>query len=378
MEIRLYLQMLRRGWWIIALTTLTALVIALVVSYFITPKYEAVASFIVAPSTALVSRNDVLYSLNTLDNQTVISTYAEVMNSDRIYTDALTYLQVQPVNLKGYDYKTSVIPNSSILQLTVTGPDPQMAAKFANAIGYQTINFTRQLNQVFNVDFLDAATVSDEPVSPKPLFNAGFSIGLGLIVGAMLTILIEQLRIPLETVRQRLHYDEITGVYKSKYFLQLLDEELAQNPANVLSIGIIELNGLKDLIDTIPIVSLQRILQRVTSVLRKELRGNDVIGRWNDNSFVIMLPNTAGAAARSIFDRIFQALSRDVELDGLNIVVELDAHIGGAEYSSDISAQELFEKANAALEQARRTFEEPVFVWELKKPFWTQSFSNEK
>jgi GGDEF domain-containing protein len=91
-----------------------------------------------------------------------------------------------------------------------------------------------------------------------------------------------------------------------------------------------------------------------------------------------MLPGTAGMAAKSIFDRIFQALSRPVELDQLSMAIELDAHIGGAEYSSDITTQELFEKVNTALEQAQRAYAEPVYVWELKNPFWTQPVVDEK
>jgi diguanylate cyclase (GGDEF)-like protein len=378
MEIRLYFQILRRGWWIIALTTLTSLVAALTASYFVTPMYETAASFILTPSTALVSRSEVLSSFNTLGGQSVTSTYVEVMNSARIYTDALALLQIQPNEVKDYTYETLAVANSSVLQIKVTGPNPQMAAKLANAIGTQTIDFTRRLNQVFNVDFLDIATVPTAPVSPKPLLNAGLALALGLMVGAALAILTEQLRVPLETIRQRLHYDEITGVYRSKYFSQLLDEELAQNPNSALSIGVVELSGVRDLIETLPLASLQRILQKTTDVLRKELRGNDVIGRWNDNSFIIMLPNTAGMAAKSIFDRIFQALSRPVELDQLNMVIDLNARIGGAEYSSDISTQELFEKVNTALEQARRAYAKPVYVWELKNPFWTQPVADEK
>jgi diguanylate cyclase (GGDEF)-like protein len=378
MEIRLYLQILRRGWWIIALTTLTALVTALAASYLVTPKYEAIARFIITPSAALVDRGDILYGLNTLGNQTITSTYVEVMKSARIYTDALAFLQVQPIEVTDYTYEISVVVDTSVIELKVKGPNPQMAAKLADAIGSQAINFTRQSNQVFNVDFLDVAAVSSEPVSPQPLLSAVLSLVLGLFVGAAVAILKEQLRIPLETIRQRLHYDEITGVYNSKYFSQMLDEELAQHPEGVLSIGVVELNGIRDLVETIPIVSLQKILRKTTDVLRKELRGNDVIGRWNEMSFIIMLPNTAGMAAKGIFDRIFQALSRNVELDELNMAIELDVHIGGAEYSNDISVQELLEKANTALEQARRAHSERVYVWELKNPFWTQLASDEK
>jgi diguanylate cyclase (GGDEF)-like protein len=204
------------------------------------------------------------------------------------------------------------------------------------------------------------------------LLNAGLAIALGLVGGLILVVVRDQLRASMETFRQRINLDNETGVYTKKYFSRLVEDELTQHPDDLLSIGIVELNGLRDIMDTFPVAALQRILQRVTESLRKELRGNDVIGRWNEISFIIMLPNTPGMAANRIFERIFQALSEAVNLDQFNIVVKLDAHIGGAEYGNHISAQELFEKTNSALEQARRDNEVPVYVWEMKSPFWGQ------
>ncbi len=370
MEIRLYFQMLRRGWWIVLLTTLTALVVALLASYLATPQYTAVARFIVTPSNALVNRSDVVNSLATLNSQSVMATYAEVMNSNRIYSESLAFLQLQPKDIKGYTYKAVVVSSSSVLELSVIGPDPQMTAKLANAIGYQTISFSNSLNQVFSVAFLDIAASPVIPSSPQPFLNSAMAIVLGLVVGGVLAILIEQLRMPLEIFRQRLHIDTMTGVYNSRYFSRLVEEELAKNPKDVLSIGIVELSGLRDLIDTFPIASLQKVLQRVTVTLRKELRGNDIIGRWNDVSFIVMLPTTTAIAATRIFERIFQALSDPVNLDQFDVIVSLDSHIGGAEYGNDISAKELFEMAGKALDQARRDNNGRVYVWDIKSPFW--------
>jgi capsular polysaccharide biosynthesis protein len=372
MEFRLYFQILRRGWWIITLTILVALVIALGASYLVAPRYRAVVRFIVTPGTDLADRYQVLTSLNTLDNQVITLTYAEVMNSDRIYAEALSFLQLQPTDLEEYTYEAVVVSGTSVLELTVSGPNPQMVASLANAIGYRTINFVRQLNQVYNFDFLDIPVPPDEPYSPNPLLNGGLAIVLGLIGGIVLTVLNEQLRIPFETLRQRLHFDAITGVFTSKYFSHIIDDELTQHPDGVLTIGIVELNGLRDLVEALPIVSLQRILRKVTEILRRELRGNDVIGRWNEYSFIIMLPNTHGIAARGIFDRIFQALAHPFEIEQLDMTVEFDPLIGGAQYGNNISAEELLEKAGIALERSRRDNSESVYVWDIKSPFWTE------
>lgn len=373
MEIRLYYQMLRRGWWIILLTTLVAVVAALGASYLATPQYQAIARFIITPSAALPDRPDiVLQSLGLLDNQTVMITYTEVMDSNRIYNDTLSTLQLQPEDIKDYKYTSVVEPNSAVLLLTVTGPNPQMAAKLANTIGDQTINFTRRLNQVYNVDFLDTAIPPILPSSPQPVVNTSLALTLGLLFGVVFAILSEQLRIPLEIFGQRLKLDPETGVLNSKYFSQYLEEELDKKPNEVMTIGIIELNALRDLLDTFPIAGLQKIMQKVTESLRKELRGNDIIGRWNEISLIVMLPNTTGVAAKRIFERIFQALSQPVDLDQFGKIVNLDSTIGGAEYTSNITAEELLDKASRALEQSRRDNDNHVYIMNVKSPFWIE------
>jgi len=373
MEIRLYYQMLRRGWWIILLTALVALTVALAATFLATPEYQAVARFIVTPNSVLPDRPDItLQSLSILDNQTVMTTYTEVMVSNRIYNDTLATLQLQPEDLKNYTYTSVVETNSSVLVLTVTGPNPQMAAKLANTIGDQTINFTRRLNQVYNVDYLDTAVPPTLPSSPQPLLNVSLAISLGLLVGIILAIVSDQLRLPLETFRQGLKLDSDTGVFNSKYFLRTVEEELANKPNEVMTVGIIELNALQDLLDTFPIAGLQKALQKVTESLRKELRGNDIIGRWNDVSFIVMLPNTTGMAAHRIFERIFQALSQPFDLDQFGRVENLDSYIGGAEHGDSITAQQLIAKANRALAQARRDNDTHVFVMNKKSPLWTE------
>lgn len=370
MEIQLYFQMLRRGWWIILLTTLFALASALGISYIMVPNYQAVARFIITPGSVLITGNEVVNSLQALDRQSLTTTYVEVMNSNRVFNDALTSLNLQASQVEEYTYEVEVLSTSSVLELRVTGPDAQIATRLANELGNQVILFTRSLNQVYNVDFLDRAVVPSEPISPKPLLNAGLAIALGLIGGAALAILSEQLRVPIEALLQRSQVDNVTGVYNSTHFRRLVEEEITENSDDVFILGIVELSGLRDYLDTLPAAVLDRILQRATQVLRRELRGNDVIGRWNGVSFLVMLPNTSGDAATRIFKRVYRSLSQPVELGHYGTAITLDTHIGGAEYGNDISMDELFEKAVSTLEQARRDSDRPVYVWEMKNPFW--------
>jgi diguanylate cyclase (GGDEF)-like protein len=370
--------MLQKGWWLIVLVALVALSVSLTISYLAIPQYKATARFIITPGSLLTSEGDpqtVIAGLETLDLPSVVATYTEVMNSQKMLGKSLEYLGVKNFSSKLYIINAVVLPESSVLELSITGPDPRLATDLANAIGYQTILFTRSLNRVYELNFLDQAVVPESPVSPTPLKDAALSLLLGLVGGAVVAILSEQIRIPLEAYRQRLQLDTDTGVYNNRYFTRLLEEEISKNNSGVLSIGIIELNGMTDFKGTLPIMGIQRVLHSVTDTLRKELRGNDIVGRWNEKSFIVMLPATSGEMASRIFNRIYQSLLLPVDLPQYDLVLHLDPHVGGGEYSSGITARELLDKTLAALEQAKRDEANPVYVWELRNPFWIQKDS---
>jgi len=375
MEIRLYFQMLKRGWWIVLLTAVAALAVSLGISIFATPQYKAEARLILNPSYSISvsGLEGVFSSLDVLDRVSIVSTYAEVMNSKSVYDSALASLQLQPLEIEDYySYETIIIANSYVIGLEVRGPNADLAASLANAIGFQAIDLTKRLNQVISLDFLDMAAPPITPYWPQPLRDSIIAIVFGLLGGMGLAVLREQISIPWDAFKRQRILDSMTGVYTRKHFSHLHEKELAQNPEEVHSIGIVELTGLEDVLETLPIAGLQSILRRTSGILRKELRGNDLIGRWNDNSFILLLPSTPAMAAQRIFKRIFEALSEPVKIEMLDAVVNFDVHIGGAEYSNNITAKELYEKANSALENARRVTANPINVWKLGNPFWTQ------
>jgi capsular polysaccharide biosynthesis protein len=208
MEIKLYFRMLQKNWWLILLTAMMALMVSLVISYVSIPQYRVVARFIIIPSSSLTSGADVVRSLDTLDRRSVVATYAEVMNSSRIYENAANFLNLDAVKLiEEYTVQAVDLPDSSVLELTVSGPDPVLASQLANAIGFQSITFTRSLNLIYELNFLDTATPPEFPYSPEPLRDGLVALVLGISIGAVLSVLSEQIRVPIESYRQRLRIE---------------------------------------------------------------------------------------------------------------------------------------------------------------------------
>ncbi len=355
MELQIYFRMVQRGWWIVALTALAAFNASLVFSYVTPPQYRTSARLLISPNAALGnSGNEIINTLDTLSRAGVVETYAEILKSDRIFAETTTALGLSPLAVELYTRDTVVLPSSSVIQITVSGPEAEVAAALANGMSRRTIDFSRQLNQVFDVNVLDTAMVPTEPFSPLPARDAALALALGLVVGVALAILREQLRAPLDALRRRTRLDGASSAFNRRYFQHELGETLARAPQTGLSLGLIQLAGLNDLIDTLPLIISQRLLQDVTRTLRKELRGSDSVGRWGPTEFAVLLPATPESAAQRTVERIRQALAVPVALDqSTGEVVDLRPQVGVAVSLPTDDVQTLIERAEGTLKHGQ-------------------------
>ncbi len=196
MEFTTVLGMIIRGWWMVILTTLAAIAIALAISIIMTPMYRASASFVVSPNKAIVSNQSLVDSLGTLDKRSIIATYAEVVNSNRIFSEATTALQINADDLKNYTHSAVVLPDANVLVLSVTGPDAQRTALLANSMGQRAINYVKGLYQAYDINLLDPAVPPPAPYSPQPLRDTGLAAVLGLVIGSVLAVVAARLQKP--------------------------------------------------------------------------------------------------------------------------------------------------------------------------------------
>jgi len=328
MEVKLYLQMLRRSWWIIVITTLATVIAALVVAYMTPPTYQASARFIVSPSPSLISGgSNLLNSLSTLDKRSIVTTYAEILNSQRVYTETTNLLQLNNVDLQNYTYRAVALPDANIIEFSVTGPDRQVVYTLANAVGQHAVEYIHSLYQVYDLNVLDAAVPPTEPIAPQPLRSAGVALIVGLALGIVLALLREMARTPFQSfVHQRTMDDESLALNR-KAFEQKLSEVAFASPQD-FSLCVVHLNGLSDYIHVLPQSTVQRIMRGVTQVLKNQLRGNDIVGRWDALDFIVLLSDTPGNAAMNTMERVRMALSYPVSVDGAGEEALLDPQIG--------------------------------------------------
>lgn len=189
-QVEVVMKILRKGWLIILSTLIAAIVIALIGSAITTPVYRTTARYIVSPDPQLFVESDLLRrGLDTLDRDSIVSTYAEVFDSSRIRNSARTGLGLETGALSGYSVSAVALPNTSVLELAVEGSDPQIVAQLANQIGADSTVFLEDLYLLYDVTLLDEARIPNSPITPNTQRNIAVAAVLGLIAGLGLAYL---------------------------------------------------------------------------------------------------------------------------------------------------------------------------------------------
>jgi diguanylate cyclase (GGDEF)-like protein len=355
MEVKLYFRMLQRSWWIIILTALSAAMTALIVAYFAAPMYQAKTKYIITPNpSALGFESDLIYSLDTLDRRSVVATYAEILNGTSIFFEVLAEVGVDPMYAGSYSHSAVVLPDTSIIELSVQGPDPVLVAELANETGRKTVQLVERLYAVYDMTLLDPAIPPLAPVSPQPLRDTGIAIVVGLVLGVGLALVRELIRAPIVQFMEDRKLDPESLALSRSEFEKRLDY-LALGSVTDLSLCIVHLDGLMDFIKVLPLPTVEDILRHVTKVLKNQLRGNDLVGRWNEADFIVLLSETRGAAAMNTMERVRMALSAPIRIDVSSEDLILHPKIGIAEYRVGDTSQSLLENTNWALELAKNS-----------------------
>ncbi len=151
--------------------------------------------------------------------------------------------------------------------------------------------------------------------------------------------------------------DSLTGVANREGFRRYLGSTLSTNklPASVL---FVDIDDFKSLNDRFGHEFGDKILCIVASLLKKFVRGDDLVVRWGGEEFIVFLWNTSIEQALTIAERICRAV-RDRELPlGAEITVSI-----GCSGTNDVDEVPLLvSAADNALYQAKHAGKDRVYV----------------
>lgn len=188
-------EVLKKRMLLIVALIVVATVTSGVISYFfLTPVYQSSSQFLVNQSER---EQNVNYNVNDIrTNLELINTYNVIIKSPAILDDVIAEMDLDMSNgaLKN-KLQVASEKNSQVVTVTVTDPDPKIAAEIANTTVATFQQKIPTLMNVNNVSVLSNAVVGENPspVKPNPVLNMAIAFVVGAMAGVGLAFLLEYL-----------------------------------------------------------------------------------------------------------------------------------------------------------------------------------------
>jgi diguanylate cyclase (GGDEF)-like protein len=147
--------------------------------------------------------------------------------------------------------------------------------------------------------------------------------------------------------------DDLTGLGNRRRLLQRLEHAIASSEGDV-ALLLIDLDGFKELNDTLGHSAGDEVLRQIGPRLQEALRPGDTLARLGGDEFAVVLAPGDEASASATGLRLRAALERSFGVGGIR--VHIDASIGIAlfpEHARD--ALGLLQRADVAMYEAKRT-----------------------
>lgn len=154
--------------------------------------------------------------------------------------------------------------------------------------------------------------------------------------------------------------DKLTGLLNRSRLDDVLQRELERHhrSGQPLTVVLCDVDYFKRINDEHGHLAGDEILRSIASFLREHMRNVDYCGRWGGEEFLIICPDTPGASVCHIIDRLREAAATK----GLSRDIPVTLSFGIATLGSDETGEQLLQRADRALYEAKRTGRDRVVV----------------
>lgn len=170
------------------------------------------------------------------------------------------------------------------------------------------------------------------------------------------------LRIALAATELMAAKDQLTDLWNRRTFDQRLKESVAHQERHegTFSLLLIDIDHFKRINDRYGHMAGDDVLRRFADVLRERLRQNDVAARWGGEEFAVLADGASLENGRLLAEQIRGAVADEVFPGAESTTVS----IGVAEFGSGENEDDLLQRADQALYEAKRLGRNRVAVSE--------------
>jgi diguanylate cyclase len=179
---------------------------------------------------------------------------------------------------------------------------------------------------------------------------------------------IEALKANLETIRHESLTDPLTALSNRKLFDQSMLHNLegCEKGSREFSLLIADIDHFKKFNDSFGDQMGDQVLRLIASVLKQNIKGQDIAARYGGEEFAIILPGTPAEHSVRVAENIREAIiGKDLVKRSTNERLgRITISIGVSSWVKGDTSQSLIGRADAALYQAKRTGRNKVCVEE--------------
>lgn len=135
-------------------------------------RYSTSTTVAIAPAASLADDTDVIDVVGGLDRGTIVETLAGLVTSASVVSAAAEEIEIPAAERDLYDVSAVRVTSANLVDVTVSGPDPELVAALATAsAATAAVEFDR-LYRVYAVDIVAAADVPDSSDRPSVVLLA--------------------------------------------------------------------------------------------------------------------------------------------------------------------------------------------------------------
>ena len=164
----------------------------LILTLFVTPKYESHVSFYVYNSSDSTARTGTINNNDLQAAESLAETYSKILESNSVLDAVLDDLGGTG-NLTrkelGKMVDVSVISNTQLLNVVVTSDDAELACRIAQSFSKVAPKQIVRITKAGGVEVVDQPEVATEKSSPRTVFDSAVGVVAGVIIMSVIVIM---------------------------------------------------------------------------------------------------------------------------------------------------------------------------------------------
>jgi diguanylate cyclase (GGDEF)-like protein len=155
-----------------------------------------------------------------------------------------------------------------------------------------------------------------------------------------------------EAVRKLINQDVLTGLPNHRAMLERLNEALAKRHSGIVAFALIDLDGFREVNDTLGRAGGDAVLTNIAKHLEVGLPAGGLLGRFEEDEFAVILESDEAHGADLLIESLRASLLRPIFMERM---WQITASIGVAHAPADgTNGEEVARRAGLALRAAKR------------------------